>query len=96
MTRTEPPNEDRPVALLLLWAEAVADFVCLPPRLRARVLAQMAEDIRGALAAMPDKELIYPWQIRQVNQAFGFEVIPAPQRNWRVAPEVGVMRVIGE
>jgi hypothetical protein len=96
MTPTDPPNEDRPVALLLLWAEAVADFVCLPPRLRARVLAQLAEDIRQALAAMPDKELIYPWQIRQVNQAFGFEVIPVPRREWRVAPEVGVVRVIGE
>jgi hypothetical protein len=93
---TSPENEDKPVALLLLWAEAVADFVCLPPRLRARVLAHLADDIRGALAAMPDKELIYPWQIRQVNQAFGFEVIPAPRREWRVAPEVGVVRVIGE
>jgi hypothetical protein len=96
MTPTDPPDGEKPVALLLLWAEAVADFVCLPPRLRARVLAQLAEDIRQALAATPDKELIYPWQIRQVNQAFGFEVIPAPRREWRVAPEVGVVRVIGD
>ena len=96
MTPTDPPDGEKPVDLLLLWAEAVADFVCLPPRLRARVLAHLAEDIRQALAAMPDKELIYPWQIRQVNQAFGFEVIPVPRRNWRVAPEVGVVRVIGD
>ena len=96
MMPNEPPNGDRPVDLLLLWAEAVADFVCLPPRLRARVLSRMAEEVRHTLAAMPDKELIYPWQIRQVNRAFGFEVIPVPPREWRVAPEAGVVRVIGE
>ena len=96
MTPTEPPTADEPISLLLLWAEAVADFVCLPPRLRARVLAAIGEDLRRTLATMPDKELIYPWQIRQVNQAFGFEVIPVPRRDWRVAPEAGVVRVIGE
>jgi hypothetical protein len=82
--------------LLLLWAEAVSDFVCLPSRLRARVLCRLAREVRAVLAAAPDKELIYPWQIRQVNQAFGFEVIPAPARQWRFAPEVSVVRVIGE
>jgi hypothetical protein len=44
----------------------------------------------------PDKELSYPWQIRQVNQAFGLEVIPIPQREWGVAPEGEGVRVIGE
>jgi hypothetical protein len=96
MTPTDPPNGDPPVAPLLLWAEAVADFVCLPPRLRARVLAGIAADVRRTLAAMPDKEILYPWQIRQVNQAFGFEVIPVPPREWRVAPEGEGVRVIGE
>ncbi len=102
MTRDDPPGgshtpeEDRSVALLVLWAEMVADFACLPPRHRARVLPRVEDDIRQALAAAPDKELIYPWQIRQVNQAYGFEVIPAPPRVWRFAPEPGVMRVIGK
>ena len=89
-------HEGEPVWLLLLWAEAVADFVCLPPRLRARVLSRMAEEVRQTLAAMPDKEILYPWQIRRVNQAFGFEVIPVPLREWRTAPEAGVARVIGD
>ena len=90
------PDGEEPISLLLLWAEAVADFVCLPPRLRARVLSRVAEEVRQTLATMPDKEILYPWQIRQVNQAFGFEVMPVPQRDWRVAPEAGVVRVIGE
>jgi hypothetical protein len=83
------------MALLLLWAECVADFACLPPRLRARVLSQLAGDIRAALASAPDKELIYPWQIRHINEAFGFEVIPPPPRTWRVTPEGTRARVIG-
>jgi hypothetical protein len=82
--------------LLLLWAETVADFVCLPPRLRARVLSRMAEEVRQTLAAVPDKEILYPWQIRQVNQAFGFEVIPVPRRNWTFSPEPGIMKVVGD
>ena len=93
MTPTDPPDGEVPVALLLLWAEAVADLMCLPPRRRAQVLSTLADEIRQALATAPDKELIYPWQIRQVNQAFGFEVIPVPPRDWRDAQE-GV-RVIG-
>jgi hypothetical protein len=93
--REGSPDGDRgePMSLLLLWAEAVADLMCLPPRRRAQVLSALADEIRQALATAPDKELIYPWQIRQVNQAFGFEVIPVPPRDWRDAPE-GV-RVIG-
>jgi hypothetical protein len=73
----------------------VADFVCLPPRLRARVLSQLADEIRAALATAPDKELIYPWQVRHINEAFGFEVIPPPRRDWREAPEGDQVRVIG-
>jgi hypothetical protein len=90
-------DQEEPIALLLLWAESVAGFMCLPPRLRARLLSMLAEDIRQALASMPDKELIYPWQIRQINEAFGFEVIPPPPRAWRHAPEAeDGIRVIGE
>ena len=102
---TSPENEDRHVALLLLWAEAVGDFVCLPPRLRARALARLAEEVRQALATTPDKELIYPWQIRQVNQAFGFEVITVPRRegtsamksrSYKTAPhELGLWHSLG-
>jgi hypothetical protein len=88
-------GEGEPYALLLLWAESVADFVCLPPRLRARLLAQLAGDIRQALAGAPDKELIYPWQIRRINEAFGFEVIPPPPRARRFAPEGEEVRIIG-
>jgi hypothetical protein len=91
-----PGGQEQPMALLLLWAESVADFACLPPRLRARLLSQLAEDIRQALADMPDKELVYPWQIRHINEAFGFEVIPPPRRAWRVAPDGERLRVIGE
>ena len=89
-------DKGEPISLLLLWAETGADFVCLPPRLRARVLSIMAEEVRQTLAAMPDKEILYPWQIRQVNRAFGFEVIPVPRRNWTFSPEGGAVRVIGE
>jgi hypothetical protein len=93
-----PPGGDAepPISLLLLWAEVVADLACLPPRRRAGVLARLAEEVRAALAAAPDKELIYPWQIRQVNQAFGCEVIPVPPRAWRFGTEPGRMRVIGD
>ena len=92
-----PPGGESgpPMALLLLWAECVADFACLPPRLRARVLSQLADEIRAALAAAPDKELIYPWQVRHINEAFGCEVIPPPHRDWREAPEGDRVRVIG-
>lgn len=83
------------MSLLLLWAEAVADLSCLPSRRRAQVLSALADEIRQALATAPDKELIYPWQIRQVNQAFGFEVIPVPPRDWRDAPDGEAVRVIG-
>jgi hypothetical protein len=101
---TDPPEpglpssdeQEQPIALLLLWAESVADFACLPPRLRARLLSQLAEDIRHVVANMPDKELIYPWQVRHINEAFGFEVIPPPRRAWRVAPDGERLRVIGE
>ena len=110
MARRPSPDEDRPadegrppggdaeppISLLLLWAEVVADLACLPPRRRAGVLARLAEEVRAALAAAPDKELIYPWQIRQVNQAFGCEVIPVPPRAWRFGTEPGRMRVIGD
>jgi hypothetical protein len=96
--REGPPDGDadagEPMSLLLLWAEAVADLMCLPPRRRAQVLSALADEIRQALASAPDKELIYPWQIRQVNQAFGFEVVPVPPRDWRETPEAERVRVI--
>jgi hypothetical protein len=36
-----------------------------------------------------------PWQIRQINRAFGSEIIPVPPRKWRFEPDAGAMRVIG-
>lgn len=86
---SDPPGESpgEPVGLLLLWAEAVADLACLPPRRRAQVLARIAEEVRAA-------GLVYPWEMRPVNQSCSGEVM-SPRR-WRFAPEPGRVRVIGE
>jgi hypothetical protein len=52
-------------------------------------------EVRAALAVEPDRELADPGQIQQINQAFGFEVIPLPPRQWRFEPDARAMRVIG-
>lgn len=78
-----------------LWAEVTVDFLYLPPRLRARLLGHVDQEVRAALAVAPDTELADPWQIWLVNQAFGCEVIPVPPRQWRFEPYAGAMRVIG-
>jgi hypothetical protein len=97
VTPSDLPEGDvhHPHPILLPWAEVTVDFLYLPPRLRAQLLVEVDREVRAALAVEPDTELAGPEQIRQINQAFGFEVIPLPPRQWCFEPDTGAMRVIG-
>jgi hypothetical protein len=87
-----PPEEEgeRANSLLVLWAEAVADFACLPRRCRAQVLFRCAREVERLPGAAPDRE-----QAWHVHPAFGFGVSSASPRMWRFGPAAGAMRVIG-
>lgn len=89
-----PPEEEgqgeRANSLLVLWADAVADFACLPHRCRAQVLSRCAREVEWLPGAAPDQR-----QAWHIHAAFGFGVSPASPRMWRFGPAAGAMRVIG-